>query len=300
MSERETVTSRQNKAVVLVSKLDEKKYRDAEGMFRFDGIKLFSEACFCGLENQLVFIKESSADKIIARLYELGIEDLEAHTKRCIYINDEIFNKISSEKSPEGIICASNYIDKFHKIIKINKRGIFYDGENEPQIYRGEKLIMLESIRDPGNLGTIIRGAYALGIDRILLSGDCADIYNSKTVRAAMGSLFRMKIDRLHRDCALSDAINALRSSGRRVFATALDKNALPFENVDLRSDDVVVIGNEGHGISPESINACDRSVYIPMTEGAESLNAAMAATVFIWELGKCKQPFHSCSEQIV
>lgn len=289
MSEREIVTSRQNRYVVLLSKLEDKKYRDAERMFRFDGIKLFSEACLCGLENQLIFIRNSSRDMLVTRFSELGIEDHEAHANRCIYVNDELFSKISSEKSPEGIICVSKYIDKFHKIIKIDKRGIFYEGEDAACDYAEEKLVMLESVRDPGNLGTIIRAAYALGIDRLILSSDCADIYNPKTVRAAMGSLFRMKIDRLHRDCEPSSVVRALRASGRRVFATELDRSAVPFGCIELKPSDVILIGNEGHGLSRDVALSCDQSVYIPMTDGAESLNAAMAATVCIWELGKCK-----------
>lgn len=142
--------------------------------------------------------------------------------------------------------------------------------------------MLLESVRDPGNLGTIIRSASAFGVDRLIISEDCADLYNAKTVRASMGTVFRQHIDRVEN---MPCAIRALRDSGRTIYAAALDSSALRLGEASLNSRDGIVIGNEGHGLSAETIDACSRCLFIPMAEGTESLNAAMAATVCLWEM---------------
>jgi TrmH family RNA methyltransferase len=118
-------------------------------------------------------------------------------------------------------------------------------------------------------------------VDRLVLSADCADIYNAKTVRASMGTLFSQRIDRVD---DLTVAIAALRADGRRVFAAALDERATRLDELDVRAGDCAVIGNEGHGLSAETLAACTSAVYIPMTARAESLNAAVAAAVLMWE----------------
>lgn len=148
----------------------------------------------------------------------------------------------------------------------------------------GERIVLLESVRDPANVGAIIRSAAAMGIDRLILSADCADIYHPKAVRGSMGTLFSQPIDRVP---ALSPVITQLREHGRRVFAAALDADALRLGSFVPQSGDCVVIGNEGHGLCPETVAACDRSVIIPMTARAESLNAAVAASILMWEFSR-------------
>ena len=142
--------------------------------------------------------------------------------------------------------------------------------------------MLIEDIRDPGNLGTIMRSAAALGVETLVLCGECADIYSSKTLRGSMGALFRLKTVRARDGVS---AINALRESGRRVFAAALTSEALSLDETELKSDDCIVIGNEGHGLSSDIIAACDGCVIIPMSAGTESLNAATAAAIFMWEM---------------
>ncbi len=286
MFEAEVITSRQNKKLTMLSGLEDRKRRDAEKMFRYDGIKLFCEGVSCGVQNEYVFLKESRAGMIAERCRELGTERIEDCCGKLVLVKDDIFDKISSEKSPEGIICVAKYIDKFHKIIKINKREIISEDGDACSIPREASIIMLESVRDPGNLGTVIRSAFALGVDCIIMSHDCADIYNSKTVRAAMGALFRLPI---YRTSDLEGVINVMKGTGRRFLATALNTNAVPLCDAGLKHDDVIIIGNEGHGMSENILRSADMCVYIPMTEGAESLNAAMAATICIYELGRCK-----------
>ncbi len=272
--EREIITSRQNRQVVELNKLSERKERRASGLFRFDGIKLYEEAVKKGVELVTVALRASSADKVLSALAERGIARPNECALRVLYLSDEVFDKISEEKSPEGIICVAKYIDKFQKNVTIYNSADFL-----PTV--GETVVLLEAVRDPSNIGAIIRSAAAMGVDRLILSDDCADIYNPKAIRASMGALFDQRIDEVE---DLPEAIRALRSAGRRVFAAALHRDAAVLGREPLRAGDCVVIGNEGHGLSDEVIEACDRCILIPMTERAESYNASVAAALLMWE----------------
>ena len=136
-------------------------------------------------------------------------------------------------------------------------------------------------MRDPGNLGSVIRSAVAFGAEIIIISSDCADVYNPKTIRAAMGSLFKVEI--LISD-DLCRTVSELRRSGRRVFAAELRDNAVSVDEIALNTKDIVIIGNEGHGIDEKLSSLCDGSVYIPISSNAESLNASVAAAIFMRE----------------
>ena len=139
-------------------------------------------------------------------------------------------------------------------------------------------------MRDPGNLGSVIRSAVAFGVDHIVLTADCADIYNPKTVRSAMGSLYRTKVTIVN---DFESFISAAKHNGRRVFAAELSENAKSLHEVGLTKGDIVIIGNEGHGISKDISTICSGSVYIPISKKTESLNASVAAAIFMWEQNK-------------
>ena len=266
---REVIRSRQNKLVKLACSLERKKAREEEGLFRFDGIKLCREAIQKGIVPEYIFVAESKATEICERI---GNSDVTV-------VSDEVFEKMSSERSPEGVITVARMLDSLHKDVTVNGAG---EASFLPKA--SERVLLLEAVRDPGNLGTIIRTAASLGIDRLVLSSDCADIYNPKTIRAAMGALFMLKTDTVE-DGKTAEYIKALRrASGRRVLGAALREDAKSLLESTLFADDVFVIGNEGHGLGDEVIDACDGCVIIPMREGCESLNAAMAAGILMWE----------------
>ena len=130
----------------------------------------------------------------------------------------------------------------------------------------------------------VIRSSVAFGTEHIILSNDCADVYNPKTVRSAMGSLFRVKITKFN---DLKLLIKSLNENKRRVFAAELSERAVSLDNLDLKPTDCIIIGNEGHGIPDEISSECNGSVYIPISNKTESLNASVAAAVFMWEQGK-------------
>lgn len=267
--ERLIITSRQNPIVKDVCALADKKRRAESGLFRFDGFKLLCEAIDAGVRLRRVIYREDVADRaeeLISGAADAGVLAPDA----AVCVSGSVFEKISEERSPEGVICVAEFLRAKHSE---------YGGDS----FDGERLLIAESLRDPGNLGTVIRSCYALGIDRLILTSDCADIYNPKTVRAAMGAIFRLNTTTVAGD-ELAALISSLRGSGRRVYATALDEGSQPIDRLQIARGGCFVIGNEGHGLRPETVGACTASAIIPMREGAESLNASAAAAICIWE----------------
>ncbi len=259
----EYISSRTNEYIIYCNSLHDKKNRQREGVFIFEGVKLFEEALKRGVEFVSVLFTEDKKDYLPA-LSSLG-EDV-----RKICVSDSVYQKISSEKSPSGIFCIAKAIDKFHKIATIYNNN-----------YNGSKII-LESVRDPGNLGTVIRTCLAFGIGEVILSDDCADIYNEKTVRASMGCIFSQRITRSKDIVA---CVKALQENGYEVLSAALGRDSKPLDEILCTEKTVFAIGNEGHGLSDELIAASSGRVIIPMPGGAESLNASAASTILIWEM---------------
>lgn len=268
----EIITSRQNSLVRQVCALSEKKARRESGLFRFDGIKLLGEAMSASVAIRQVFFN-AEADGRALDFIESVREELERRGVRLVAVSSAVFDKISEERAPEGIVTVAE--------IPTELCCIFASESDLPE--SNERILIAESLRDPANLGTIMRSAYALGIDRLVLTDDCAEIYSPKTIRAAMGAAFRMPTLTVKGD-SLTAFIGALRASGRRVYATALYEDSLTLGEIELSARDCFVIGNEGHGLSKRAVEACDASVIIPMREDAESLNAAAAAAICIWE----------------
>ena len=267
----EYITSRQNTLLVLTEKLTDRKHRRREGLFRFDGRKLFVEALQAGVTLFALLLRESNAEEFLTIARSAHLSD----SCRIVILPDALFDRISEENAPEGVICVAKHLDKLHEIVTINK------GNDAAKVLLPGRTLILESVRDPGNLGTIIRSARAFGVANLLLSADCADIYHPRTLRAAMGTLFSQHI------LVTEDVVGAVRALGeeRRVFAAALDVRAARLGSVAFSESDIAVIGNEGHGLSAALLDACTHSIYIPMNEGVESLNASIAASVLLWEM---------------
>ncbi|MBQ2999516.1 MAG: RNA methyltransferase [Clostridia bacterium] len=277
---REAITSRQNPRVKEISALGEKKYRKATGCFRLDGKKLFLEALSSDAEIVSVWLSEGASDAV-RETVERAVDEGRLDGERLVLASESVFEKITEEASPEGVVTVVRAMDHLHRTLA--------DGEKLPEDgFGSEKLLIAESLRDAGNLGTVLRSCAALGIDRLILSDDCAELYNPKTLRAAMGAIFRLPTLRVAPD-RLPTVIGELRATGRHVYAAALREDAMPIGEFSLGARDCFVIGNEGHGLSDTLIEACDASAIIPMREGNESLNAAAAATVCIWETVRAK-----------
>ena len=145
---------------------------------------------------------------------------------------------------------------------------------------RLKNAVVLENVQDPGNVGTVIRTANALGIDAVILTGNCADLYQPKTVRATMGAIFRQKVLRMDREYLGA----FLRDQGLPLYGAALSSRAHDLRELSLRSA-AVAIGSEGQGLSEELLQLCDGQLIIPMNPDSESLNAAAAAAIVMWEM---------------
>ncbi|MBQ9117425.1 MAG: RNA methyltransferase [Clostridia bacterium] len=265
---KERITSRANPYIKEIAQLSERKHRIASGRFFFEGRKLFHEALENGVELEAVLMTDSFFNKYKENNYPF----------RHISVTDEVYSKISAEKSPEGVFCVAKTLDKLHKL------NIIYGSDSE------ESILLLDGLRDPGNVGTILRTAAAFGCDNVILSSDCAEIYNPKTVRAGMGAVFRQKT------VTVSDmpgTVRTLREHGRKVLCATLDENSVSLQDMKISHQLSFVIGNEGNGIRQEVIDAADGSVIIPMLPGAESLNASAAATVLLWEQFKSTDKAH-------
>ena len=172
------ISSRQNPYVMRVASLSDNKGRAREGLFKFGGFKLFSEAVACGLDIERVILREDVAKKL-----EGEVRRVMPNADICVF-SEYAFDKVSDEKSPEGIITVAKHIDKITKIATIDNIANLLPMDST--------VIALESLRDPGNLGTILRSAAAFGVDRVILSADCAELYNPRTLRAAMGAAFKL------------------------------------------------------------------------------------------------------------
>lgn len=267
----EIVTSRQNALVKLTASLTERKFRDREGLFRFDGKKLLLEALDAALPFFAVLLRESNAREIVDLT---GNREVSADC-RTVILPDELFDRISEEKAPEGVICVAKRLTEMHKTVAAGRR------EDLEGALCGGHTLMLESVRDPGNLGTVIRSASAFGVERVVLSADCADLYHPRTIRAAMGTLFHTNV------VVAEDFIEAIRVQTKHgnVYAAALDEGAARLGEVCFGPNDAVIVGNEGHGLSAQALAAATQRIYIPMASGVESLNAGVAASVLLWEL---------------
>lgn len=267
------ISSRQNATVAFAASLKEKKYRDRYESFITEGWKLFEEALAASLPITHVFVAESKKDLYLEKvLTELASRKME--NAGVFLLSDACFEKISTEKAPQGVIAVVKHLDFFQRCIKIYMKDIF----------TSTRALCLCSVRDPSNLGAIIRSAVAFGTDTLILSSDCAELYNPKTVRAAMGCLFKIRAFIVE---DLKETVEELKAAGRSVYAAELTENACSLLGVCPKKDDVFMIGNEGHGIPKEISAVCDKSVYIPIAEGAESLNAAVAASVLLFEQSK-------------
>ena len=262
------ITSRNSRSVIEAIKLKQKKYRDDCSLFFFEGRKLLADAARAGVVFKKIFYTEKNAAFI--QSFDIKCEKTP--------VSESVYEKLSDESSPSGVFCIALHLDNIKNSGKIIKE------ENPVR----RSAFTAVSVRDPGNLGTLIRTANAFGVGTLILSSDCADVYNPKTVRSSMGALFRQDILIWERDiCALPAFLS---SNGFRTYAAALHKDSVSLDRMETISDVCFAVGNEGHGLSDSFIEKCDGTVFIPMEEDSESLNVSGAAAVLMWESYKSRR----------
>ncbi len=253
------ITSKDNPLIKLVCGLQSSaKTRKKEGLFVLEGLRICDDAMSNSIRFDKLIISNSAAEK--------HGEELSAFYKNAneIYkIPDSLFAKISDTTSPQGIIA----VVKTPEIpTKISKSG---------------RYIALENLNDPSNLGAISRTAEALGVSGIILSSDSVDPYSPKSLRASMGTLLRMPV------IVLNDFVSDLKNSGLKTYACVVDRDAKSITDIKFSDGSVLIIGNEANGLSDEMKTNSNEQITIKMCGKAESLNAATAAAISMWEMMK-------------
>ena len=250
--------SKENKQIKHCAKLiSSRKYRREEGLFVAEGQRLCEDAVRSGLQPLQCFVVESMLEKCAPIL---------ERSEQVFLISEELAAKISDTQTPQGVFCVFEALD--------NGRSL--------DTMKWQRVLLLSSLQDPGNIGTIIRSAEAFGIDGLILSADCPDLTSPKVLRSTMGGVFRLPIKVVEN---MEEEIAALRQQGFAVYATALSEKSIPMTELDLSGKVAAVIGNEGNGLTQQVIDACTAATIIPMAGKAESLNAAIAASIVIWEM---------------
>lgn len=253
------IQSINNDKIKETSFLKDRSQREEKQLFFFEGIHLFEEFVRYGNKPVSIFVTENAMKKYADKL--TPFDDV-------LYeVSDRAYGKMSCEQSPQGVLCVAKYTDNIlHESLQ-DKGGI-----------------ILESVRDTGNLGTIIRTAVSLGINGITVSNDCADLFSPKTVRASMGAVFAVDINITNDVCCY---VRRLKENGNRVFAACLYGETQTLGRFETREDDVFVLGNEGNGVTEYTASECTSRVIIPMSGKTESLNVAAAATIIMWEMAR-------------
>ena len=251
------ITSRENSIYKSVFKLTKRKYRDQMGQYLLEGTKPLADAISMGIPVEMILVREggmSSFEKFgTAPIMELGAK---------------LFDSLTDTGHSQGVIAVVQKIQ--------------HDWESFSDLLRGNtrNVVVLDRLQDPGNMGTIIRTAEAAGYGGVLLMEGCTDVYAPKVVRAAAGSLFRMPI---LQETDIAEAAGRLRALQRKIAVTSLDAEQY-YQDADLGENVALVIGNEGRGVRAEFLDIADIKIKIPMAGSIESLNAAVAAGILMYQ----------------
>lgn len=255
------ITSNENSNVKLYVKLSSsKKARDEHNKFTLEGSRLIIDAASEKSDIQTIFTTGSA--------YEKNRDFLKNYSDKILLISEGVAKRLSNTKSDQGIFAIVNKPE--NKLLR-------------NQTIKG-KYVVLNNIQDPGNLGTILRTADAVGINGVILCENCCDLYNPKVVRSTMGSLFRLNIYTENEFC---DVYRILKSQGVKTYAAVVSRQAVEIRSVEFALNSAIVIGNEGNGLKDEHSALCDEQITIKMKGNIDSLNAGIAAAIFMWEMTK-------------
>lgn len=237
------ITSLNNPTIKEISKLKNKKYRDLTNTYLVEGDHLVEEAYKNNLLTKIILLEDTTCNYDIEK----------------IYVTKEVMKKLTELDTP-------------NKIIGIVKK-------NTP-LPIGNKILILDNIQDPGNLGTIIRSSVAFDIDTIVLSPNTVDIYNPKVIRSTQGMIFYTNIITLE----LKEFINEIKTKNYTIFGTNV-RNGKNIKEITLPEKFALVLGNEGQGVSKEIESLCDDNIYIKMSSKCESLNVSVATSILLYEV---------------
>ena len=239
------ITSLDNKKIKLISSLSNNKTRDSLGLFIVEGMHLVKEAYLHNKLSEIILLEDHELE------FECNVE--------INFVTQKVMNKITNLNNSTVI-----------GICKI-------DNNNE---LKGNHILLLDDLQDPGNIGTIIRSSLAFNVDTIVMSPNCCSLYNDKVIRSTQGTLFSLNI--IKKD--LIETVNILKDKGYQILSTDVNNG------VDVRtiscSKYALIMGNEGLGVKKELKDLADKNLYIKMNENCESLNVGVATSILLYELG--------------
>jgi len=245
------IKSLQNEQIKNFAKLKEKKYRDEMGLFLVEGDHLVRMAKEANCLTTLLVAEEELENY-------LDIIDEE----KTIIVTESIINKLSFTKSPQNVIGIARQT-------AVDKKDV-------------SKILVLDTLQDPGNVGTLIRSALAFNYDKIYVSESTVDIYNEKVIRASQGAIFKMNVVKKE----LNEIYRILKNNGFQILVTSLSDNSIYLEEVKKQDKFAIVLGNEGNGVSEVSLKNATNVVKIKMSDQIESLNVGVAGSIVMYNLG--------------
>ena len=280
----EIISSTKNEKIKNISALlKSKKARDEQGVFVIEGIRIFKDTLKTASEYvESIFIRESilgdnitqkdhiSLNSTITALFSVSLPD----TISVYVVKDSVLDSVSGTVTTQGVIAlVKKPTHAMADLLSNNAPSNKTESQNK-------RLLVLENIQDPGNLGTMLRTAEAAGMTGIIMSGDCTDIFSPKVVRASMGSIFRMPFIYCE---DFINALNKIKEKGITIYAAYLH-GGVPYKEIEFDSNYAILIGNEGNGLTDSAVNAANKRVFIPMSGEIESLNAAVAAAILMYK----------------
>lgn len=258
----EVVTSIHNKMIKTITSLKQKKYRDEHKLFIAEGIRLVEEAVKSDWEIEVcVFTPEAVLNERTQQILQV------LHHKRCqiVEVSEQVYHRLSDTEQPQGIMVVLRQKSYSSGALQQKK----------------QLIAIMDQVQDPGNVGTIIRTADAVGCSAVIMTRGCADVYAAKTVRATMGSLFHVPVI-----CGwdVSEIARILQDANVTMFSTTLDETSIEYFKADFNQSCAIIFGNEGNGVSTSLLEISKQRLHIPMLGKAESLNVAVSAAIILYE----------------
>ena len=234
------ITSVNNELIKELAKLKQKKYRDLKREFLIEGYHLVKEA----KEHLKMVLICDESDEV------KGVTN--------ILVTNEIIKKLSLTETPQKIIGVCDYLD-------------------EVDIDNAKRIVILDNLQDPGNIGTIIRSSLGFKIDLVVLSSESVDLYNDKLIRSTQGAIFKVGVI----SCDIKKAITKIKARKIKVYGTSL-KDGKPLREFNKSNSYAIVLGNEGNGVREEILSQCDENIFIEMDRKLESLNVGVSAGIIM------------------
>jgi TrmH family RNA methyltransferase len=257
----ERISSRNNQWIKKVLQLKQKKWRDREGLFLLEGVRIVEDALNQGITGCTCFFTDEALSN--PRVSVL-LEKAERLGWRLLSLEDPLMKVLSGTEHSQGIMLICPERKENPKDLLRPLSGFY---------------VVLDTVQDPGNLGTILRTAAAAGVKGLILSEGCADVYSEKAARSSMGSLLRIPV---YRNVSIDFLREMKETSGLPFFGTALE-NGVPYKEVGPLKEGVFIFGNEGNGVRKDILFFTDKNLYIPLAGHVESLNVSIAAAVILF-----------------